>query len=186
VLTSFVGWPPYPRAFIRSRSFNLVKGSVPRCYACSVATKGVSSAPNAVPVTGTPRPGFTLNVSPSGSGATLCPRNIPRMTTLILKKTASHYGGDWADSDFVVLEDDKVNCTRKHLRANRGSGRSRHTSGAHHQPLIVVTVPRASKRWRISRRDGNIRALRWPVLTTTASGHTIDDHARSKNPGRLF
>jgi hypothetical protein len=106
--------------------------------------------------------------------------------TLILKKTASHYGGDWADSDFVVLEDDKVNCTRKHLRANRGSGRSRHTSGAHHQPLIVVTVPRASKRWRISRRDGNIRALRWPVLTTTASGHTIDDHARSKNPGRLF
>jgi hypothetical protein len=30
------------------------------------------------------------------------------MTTLILKKTASHYGGDWADSDFVVLEGDKV------------------------------------------------------------------------------
>jgi hypothetical protein len=30
------------------------------------------------------------------------------MKTLILKKTASHYGGDWADSDFVVVDGDKV------------------------------------------------------------------------------
>ena len=29
------------------------------------------------------------------------------MKTPILKKTASHYGGDWADSDFVVLQGDK-------------------------------------------------------------------------------
>ena len=45
-------------------------------------------------------------------------------------------------------------CTRKPLRASRGSGRSRHTLGALHQPLIAATVRRASKQWRISRRGG--------------------------------
>jgi hypothetical protein len=43
------------------------------------------------------------------------------------------------------------------LRASRGSGRSRHTSGAHHQPLIAVTVRRASRRWQILRRSGRRR-----------------------------
>ena len=43
------------------------------------------------------------------------------MTTLILKKTASHYGGDWADSDFVVLEGDKViGCIMLHPQARTG------------------------------------------------------------------
>jgi hypothetical protein len=80
---------------------------------------------------------------------------------LVLKKTASHYGGDSADTDFVVLEGDDKVVGRIMLRPqapqdSHGSGRSRHTSGAHHQPLIAVTVRRASKRWQISRRDGPV------------------------------
>ena len=30
------------------------------------------------------------------------------MKSLILKKTASHYGGEWSDNDFVVLDSGKV------------------------------------------------------------------------------
>jgi hypothetical protein len=33
---------------------------------------------------------------------------VPLMKPLILKKTASHYGGDWSDDDYVVLDNDKV------------------------------------------------------------------------------
>jgi hypothetical protein len=39
---------------------------------------------------------------------TAFPDIVPRMTTLILKKTASHYGGDWSDNDYVVLDGGKV------------------------------------------------------------------------------
>lgn len=30
------------------------------------------------------------------------------MYSLILKKTAAHYGGDWSDDDYVVLRDGQV------------------------------------------------------------------------------
>jgi hypothetical protein len=30
------------------------------------------------------------------------------MKTLTLKKTASHYGGDWSDNDYLVLNDGQV------------------------------------------------------------------------------
>jgi hypothetical protein len=33
---------------------------------------------------------------------------VPLVTTLILTKTASHYGGDWFDTDYVVLDGDRV------------------------------------------------------------------------------
>jgi len=33
---------------------------------------------------------------------------LPLMNSLILKPTGSHYGGDWSDTDFVVLRDGEV------------------------------------------------------------------------------